>query len=228
MSVNIATDSAIAEMRAKVAQFGRMLYERKLFDAAGGNITARVGDLICMSPRYAGSKHQWQLTPDDVLVVDSDRNIVEGNGQISRETKCHFTLHENFGEHGTAVIHAHSRNLLVFAALKRPIPPVLEATQKFGEIPVVEYAPAHTQNLADNIANAIRGNEARIEKQAAAAIAPWHGLFVMGKDLDAAFDAVERIDNNAYIILMAQTLGLGDALDEKQQELVDAMANFKE
>ena len=30
----------------------------------------------------------------------------------------------------------------------------------------------------------------RIRKQAAGVIARWHGLFVLGKDLDAAFDAV--------------------------------------
>lgn len=228
MSVHIATDPAITAMREKVATFARMLYARQLFDAAGGNITARVGDLLCMTPRYAGSQKQWQLEPEDILVVDFERNILEGDGEISRETSCHFTLQREFAEHGSAVIHAHARHVLVYAALEQPMPVVLEQTQKFGEIPVVEYAPAHTQRLADNIAAAIRGNESRIRKQAAAAIAPWHGLFVIGKDLDAAFDAVERIDVNAYIILMARQLGLSEDLDTKRAKLVESMATFKE
>lgn len=228
MSINIATDAAIAEMRAKVALFGRMLYERHLTDAAGGNITARVGDLLCMTPRYAGSLKQWQLAPEDILVVDLDGNILDGTGAISRETKCHFTLHKTFGDAGKAVIHAHSRNVLVFAAMAKPMPMVLEQTQKFVEIPVVEYAPAHTQDLADRITAAIGQHESSIRKQAAAAIAPWHGLFVMGKDIDAAFDAVERIDTNAYILMMAQSLGMSDVLEEKRRVLVEAMASYKE
>ena len=199
-------DKAIAAMRAKVARFGGWLFERRLTDAAGGNLSARVGDVVCLSPRYAGSKRQWQLQPEDVLLVDLDGNILDGAGEISRESKVHLRLHREFGEHGTGVIHAHARNLLVFAAMGRPLPPVLESTRKFGEIPVVEYAPAHSPQLAENVAGAIRGQESRIRKQAAAAIAPWHGLFVIGKDIDAAFDAVERMALNAYIILIAEMI----------------------
>jgi L-fuculose-phosphate aldolase len=221
-----AQADATAAMRAKIARFGAMLYDRRLFDAAGGNMSARVGDLVCLSPRYAGSIHQWQLKPEQVLVVDLNGNILDGGGQLSRETKVHLRLHREFGEHGTGVIHAHSRNLLVFAAMARPLPPVLEATRKFGEIPVIEYAPAHSMQLSENVAGAIRGQEARIRKQAAAAIAPWHGLFVMGKDIDAAFDAVERIDNNAYIILMAEMLKQSDLLAEQRAALEAACANF--
>ena len=42
-------------------------------------------------------------------------------------------------------------------------------------------------------------------------IAPWHGLFLMGKELNAAFDAVERFNTNAYCILMGMHLGFSDA-----------------
>jgi L-fuculose-phosphate aldolase len=207
-------DSQIAVARAHIAEIGALLFDRQLTDAAGGNISVRVGDKVCISPRYSGSKRQWQLEPGDVLVADMNRSILEGTGQISRESNVHFKLHTEFAEAGTAVIHAHPRNLLVFAALAKSMPPVLEATRKFGEVKVVEYAPAHSPILAENIAGALRGQESRIRKHAAGVIAPWHGLFLMGKDLDAAFDAVERFDVNAYIILTARAAGLGDNLSE--------------
>jgi L-fuculose-phosphate aldolase len=155
-------------------------------------------------------------------------HILDGDGEISRESKVHFRLHREFGEHGTAVIHAHARNLLVFAAMNRPMPPVLEATQKFGTIPVVDYAPAHTSDLAEHVAGGIRGNESRIRKQAAGVIAPWHGLFMMGKDLEATFDAVERIDTNAYCILMGHMLKMSDLMDEQRKGLEAAMAQYKD
>jgi len=83
-----------------------------------------------------------------------------------------------------------------------------------------------TRALADNIAGAIRGNEARIGKQAAGAIAPWHGLFVIGKDLEAAFDAVERMDTNAYILMMAHHLGGSNMLATEREALEAAVARF--
>lgn len=223
----IRNDAAINAMRAKIARFGALLFERRLFDISGGNISARVGEYICITPRYSGSLRQWQLQPEDVLVADMDRNILDGSGDLSRETNAHFRMHQEFREHGTAVIHAHAQNILVFAAMNSPMPTVLESYQKFGTIPVVEYAPAHTPDLAEHVVGGIRGNEARIRKQAAAVIAPWHGLFVMGKDLDAALDAVERLDNNAYIILMSQFMRNNDLMSEQRKAFEEAAARFK-
>jgi L-fuculose-phosphate aldolase len=200
--------TAIDKARADIVRFGAMLFERHLTDAAGGNISVRVGNKICISPRYSGQKRQWALEPHDVLLLDEDGSILEGDGQISRESQVHLKLHRHFKDHGTAVIHCHARNVLVFAAANKPMPPILEANLKFGEIPVVGYAPAHSAQLSENILGAMLGQEARVRKHAAAVIAPWHGLFVMAKDIDAAFDAAERIDTNAYCILMGQHLGL--------------------
>ena len=38
-------------------------------------------------------------------------------------------------------------------------------------------------------------------------MAPRHGLFVLAKNLYDAFDVTERIDTNAYCLLMGKTLG---------------------
>jgi L-fuculose-phosphate aldolase len=228
MSEAIRTDEAIHTMRAKIARCGALLFQRHLTDTGGGNISVRVGEHILLTPRYSGQKYQWQLRPEDVLVVDRDRRILDGAGELSRETKVHFKLHQEFGEHGAAVIHAHARHILVFAAMNRPMPPVLEATQKFGTLPVIAYAPAHSADLAENVAGGIRGQEARIRKQAAGVIAPWHGIFMMGKDLEATFDAVERLDTNAYCILMGQMLKMSDLLEEQRQALEAAASKYRE
>ena len=180
-------------------------------DAAGGNISARVGERVCITPRFAGQKHQWQLRPEHVLVCDLDGNQLEGEGLPSRESKAHFRLYHDFPD-CTSVIHCHPRNVLVFCALDQPMLPVIEATWKFGEIKIVPFSAAHSQGLADGVAGAIAGQEARIRKHAAAVIARWHGLFVAGKDLDAAFDAVERLDTNARIILMSGAMAGGQEI----------------
>ena len=217
----------ISHIRAEIVEAAHRLYERHLLDSAGGNLSVRVDDrLVCMTPRYSGQHLKWNLKPEDVLVVTLDAEIVDGTGQISRESKAHLRLHREFGAPGNAVIHAHARNVLVFAAMNMPMPAVLEATRKFGEVPVVEYAPAHTSNLSDSIVEAIRPEVSRINKQAAAAIAPWHGLFLMGKDLENAADAVERLDTNAYILMMSRHLGADHLMTDQRAQMEQAVADF--
>lgn len=217
----------IYTMRGKIAETGRMLFERHLTDAAGGNISARVGDLICITPRYSGSKHQWHLRPEQVMVSDLQGNMLEGEGEISREAKVHYRLYADFPE-GQAVVHSHAQNALVFASACQPIEPVLEDTLKFGTIRVCQYAPAHSGDLAQFISSEFQGQGERIRKQAAGVLAPWHGLFVMGKNLDAAFDATERIDTNARCILFSRLLPANQPLDPQtiRTELEEAFHRY--
>lgn len=222
------TEQQIIEGREQIAYFGRLLFERFLTDAAGGNLSLRIGNRICLSPRYAGQRYQWHLTPDDVLVTDLDRTVLMGSGQISRESNVHYALHREFGTHGTAVVHCHPRNLLAFAIAQRPLPPILEANRKFGVTPVIDFAPAHSPRLANNVAGAIRGRESAIVKQAAAVIAPWHGLFLMAKDMAAGFDAAERLDNNAYILIMSGMLVGHDAVEASRKRMEEIVGGFSE
>ena len=192
-------------MREKISELGRMLFDRHLTDTAGGNISARVGDKICITPRFAGAKFRWQLSPQQVLVCDSDGNYLEGDGEISREAKVHFKLLKEFPD-GNAVVHGHAQNVLVFAAAGMTIPPIMEDMLKFGDIEVCQFAPAHSEDLSTFVAEKMKAREEAIKKQAAVVIAAWHGVFVLGKDLDAAFDAIDRVDGAARIILMSTLL----------------------
>ena len=179
------SDGALTQTRIKIAETGKMVFGRHLTDAAGGNISVRVGDKVCITPRYSGSRRHWQLQPNQVLVSDLLGNKFDGDGDISRESKVHYRLYKEFPD-GTAVLHSHPRHVMVFVASGQPIEPVLEATLKFGTIPMVKsYAPAHSEKLADRIAEAMQGKAEAIRKYAVAVMAPWHGLFVVGKDLRA-------------------------------------------
>ena len=223
-------DNLLSLTRMKIAETGRMVFERHLTDAAGGNISVRVGDSVCITPRYSGSKRHWQLQPNQVLVSDMSGNKLEGDGDVSRESKVHYRLYQEFPE-ATAVLHSHARNVMVFVASGQPIEPVLEATLKFDTIPLTKrFAPAHSEKLADAIAEALQGKEDAIRKYATAVMAPWHGLFVVGKDLDAAFDLTERIDTNAYCILMSRLLPEGGPMDPEtmRMRLSEAIQSFND
>jgi len=193
------------EIRQQIVETGRLMFDRHLTDTAGGNISVRAGELICISPRFSGSKYQWRLRPDQVLIVDQTGNKLEGEGEISREARVHFRLYKDFPE-GMAVVHSHPRNVMVFATAGQPIMPVWEGTLKFGVIQVCKFAPAHTSDLSESVATVMHGQETALRKQAIAVIAPAHGLFTLGKSLAAAIDATERIDGAAYSILMSKFL----------------------
>ncbi len=203
------------------------MYERHLTDTAGGNISARAGDLVCITPRYTGSKYRWHLRPEQVLVVDADGKKLDGEGEISREAKVHLKLLSEFSMAG-AVVHGHAQNALVFCCAARPLPAVLEDTLKFGTIPVVDFAPAHSSRLAENIHSLIRGQEDRIRKQAAVVLAPWHGVFVLAKDLDAGYDTLERVDTNARCALLLSLLQdkKSDPAASANQALVEALSRI--
>ena len=199
-------DAKIAETRRLIAEAGQMMFERYLTDTAGGNISARVGDLVCITPRYTGYIHHWRIRPEQVLVTDLQGNKIEGEGEISREAETHYKLLNEFPD-GSSVVHAHARNVLALSTiLQEPMLPVLEATLKFGVVDITDYAPSHSGQLAEKVACKLQGREANIRKQAAAVIARFHGMFVLGKDLNAAVDAVERLNINAQIILSSQVM----------------------
>jgi ribose 5-phosphate isomerase B len=227
---NQANKDLLSQTRIKIAETGKLVFARHLTDAAGGNISVRVGENVCITPRYSGSKRHWQLQPNQVLVSDLMGNKLEGDGDISREAKVHYRLYQQFPD-AQAVLHSHARNVMPFVAAGIPIEPILEATLKFGTIPVVNtYFPAHSEKLAEAIVEAVTGKDEAIRKYATAVMAPWHGLFVVGKDLDAAFDLTERIDTNAYIILMSRLLPEGGPIDPEtiQMRLREAIRSFND
>ncbi|HJS18791.1 MAG TPA: ribose 5-phosphate isomerase B [Anaerolineales bacterium] len=229
IQVERSNQDLLTQTRMNIADTGRMVFERHLTDAAGGNISVRMGELVCITPRYSGSRRHWSLQPDQVLVCDLSGSKLAGDGEISREAKAHFKIYQEFPD-AACVLHSHARNVMVFAAAGQPIEPVLEATLKFGTIPVTNFAPSHSQQLADAIVEQLRGKDETIRKYAAAVIAPWHGLFVVGKDLDAAFDLTERIDVNAHCILLGRLLSENGVTDAKfiRTRLSEAIRDFND
>jgi L-fuculose-phosphate aldolase len=202
------------------------MFERKISDLAGGNISMRVDDHVLITPSLASARKFWQLKPEEILILDCNGNLLEGEGKVSRELVTHLALLNAFYPTGKAVVHAHPPNVLVFCAANQTIPPVLECTVKFGEIKLAKYAHGGTQSqeLAQNVLAELRGQEERVAKQAAAVLAPWHGIFAIGKDLNATLDAVERIETNARCILMSRLLMQKDTpLDMQREALYTAI-----
>lgn len=193
-----------------LCRIAKLTFDRKLTDAAGGNLSVRHGDRALVTPRYAGSRYQWDLSPEQICEVDFAGNLLAGAGQTSRELGVHLALYRALPEVG-AVIHAHPFHVQGFIFAGRTIPPTNEYTDKFGEIIYVpDTAASHTDEYGDVVAAAMLPHRARLAKHPLAFLLPWHGIVVAADTLAAAFDTVERVDNSARNVLHAATLGRAD------------------
>jgi L-fuculose-phosphate aldolase len=159
-----------------------------------------------MSPAHAGSSQQWQIEADDVVALDLAGKLVEGPDRRTREWQIHLGIYNAF-ERAGAVIHAQAGYLMTFVAAAKPIPPVLEHTRKFGVIGLTQPARAHSAELARNVVSALQPQQHELEKHAIATLIPQHGIVVVGRTLDDAFDTLERIETNAQAILLGKLLG---------------------
>jgi L-fuculose-phosphate aldolase len=189
--------STIAE---QIVYAGKKMFDRRLTDFSGGNISARQEDQIWITPRFAGSKQHWNLATSDILHGPIHDDTIHGNPRFSREGKAHLAIYRTFPE-AQAVIHAHPFYVLPFCVAEKPIHPPLESAAKFETIKVIPYAPAHSDELAQNIIIGLQGQNHIIKRQAAGLILPRHGIIMAGRDLYATLDAVERINWNAWCIL---------------------------
>ena len=116
------------EMRKEMCKVSKLMWERRLTNAAGGNFAVRVDDnRVLISPSLMSEEKHCELVPEDFLLIDYDRNILEGTGRLSRESLMHCLILQNFKEIG-CTIHAHPFYCMPFVAQAKPIPNVTEAT----------------------------------------------------------------------------------------------------
>ncbi len=182
-----------------LCEAGRIMFSKRLTDMAGGNISLRVGNTVYMSPRYAGQRYHWNLTPEAIVSGDPETDEITQKPEFSREGWSHLYLYRSFPQ-VQAVVHAHPFHVMPYTAFCKPIDPVLEGTQKFGVIGFCEAAPAHSRALAEHVLAAMQGKEAYMHVQAAAVLIPYHGIILAGETFDKTLDALERIDENAYCL----------------------------
>lgn len=189
--------------RALMVEIATLIYERRLTNSAGGNLSCRVGDRIFITPRYLGSKHRWKLREEMVLVFERDREngdlrCIEGDeAQRSRESLMHFACYDSFPD-VNGVIHAHPWNLNVFALAGKSLPPTNQYTEKFGNVAVVPNLPSHSQELADAVVETLAPQQEVLSKNGLGLILHWHGVVTVGRDLADAYDTLDRLEWSAH------------------------------
>ena len=186
------------EMRLEMVTVARLMWERRLTNAAGGNFAVRVDDnRILISPSLMAEKKHGILNPEDFLLIDYEQNILEGEGKLSREGTMHVLILQNFAEIGST-IHAHPFYCMPFVAQSKPIPSMTEATMGRGDVGCIKWTKAYTPELAQNVYQYFEDHRELATKKPIGMIMPKHGVVVSGADIYHAYSMLERIECDAF------------------------------
>jgi len=200
-------------IRRSICEIGKILYDRKLTDSSGGNISVRDGDRIYVSPRGAGYNHQWELEEDLIIITDLCRIPLVGSAEdVSREAATHYYIYQNFPD-VNAVIHGHPINIMAFGAAHMEIPAVSEGTRAIlGNQPITnvpEVLPGSKEQAQEVVNNFKKRREIDPDCPLICSL-PYHGTFAAGKTLNDAFCYTEVADNCAQILIKRDSLFGGD------------------
>lgn len=194
--------------RERVARSGVKMAQAGLVVGTWGNISCRVSreNLVIITP--SGMAYD-SLQPRDIVVVNLDGEIVEGERKPSTELELHLAIYRvRTDVH--AVMHTHSTFASAMAVVRQPIPPLVEDVAQIvgGQVPVAEYAPAGSRQLARNVVAALGRRNAVLLSN--------HGMVGVGGSLDEAFSVCQIVEKAAQIYLWASLVGKPAILSEKE------------
>jgi L-fuculose-phosphate aldolase len=187
----VTTKEAVLETAKKMLADG-------LVEGTSGNISGRLeGGLVCVTP---SSVQYDTMTLEDLVVVDLDGAVVEGERSPTTEKDLHLSTLRRYPELG-AVIHTHAVYATMFALAHEAIPAVIEEVVVYlgGDVPCCEYKGTGTVDLGDEVAS-------RLGDRGAALLAN-HGLVTCAATPQKALFNAALVERTAKIVWGARAMG---------------------
>jgi L-ribulose-5-phosphate 4-epimerase len=204
----------IDAVRRNLAELHEELTRNGLVVWTQGNISERVpeSELVVIKPSGVGYA---DLSPEAMVVVDLDGNVVEGDLSPSSDTATHLYVYRELDWVG-GVAHTHSAYATAWAARGEPIPCVLTAiADEFGgDIPLGPFARIGGEEIGQGIVDTLRDSRSR------AVLMRSHGVFTIGADAREAVKSAVMCEDAARTVLLAHGLG---PLERLSQDDIDAL-----
>ncbi|MCG8308279.1 MAG: L-ribulose-5-phosphate 4-epimerase [Cytophagales bacterium] len=195
------------KLKKKVCKANLDLVKHDLVIFTWGNVSAIDRDKGLMVIKPSGVSYD-NMQPEDMVVMDLDGKVVEGDYKPSSDSKTHLVLYQNFPETG-GVVHTHSEWATIWSQAGQPVPALgtTHADYFYGDIPCtrkltdpeiesdyeLETGNVIVETFHNRDPNAIPG-----------VLVNNHGPFAWGKDADdAVHNAVvlEAVSKMAYYTL---------------------------
>ncbi|MHC4559189.1 MAG: L-ribulose-5-phosphate 4-epimerase [Planctomycetota bacterium] len=197
------------ELKKVVCDANIELQKQKLVIYSWGNVSGmdRSAGVVAIKP--SGVMYD-ELTPDKMVLLDPDGNIIEGTCKPSSDTPTHLELYRNFKAIG-GICHTHSPNATIWAQACRELPcfGTTGADYFYGSIPVTEVMTDEQiqSNYELNTGKAIVRRFAGMDPmKVPAALVANHGPFTWGKNPNAAVEATVVLEQIAAMALGTITI----------------------
>jgi L-ribulose-5-phosphate 4-epimerase len=203
--------------RAEVVRVAQEFERLDLTIGTSGNVSHRVEEGMLITP---STVPYGEITPDDLVVMDLEGEVLDGNRLASIEHKVHLACYTLRPE-VQGVIHSHPRVATAFAAARKPLPAFLD---EFGvyvgkEVRVAPYAMSGSAEIADGVQEAL-GEDSN------AVFLASHGLVTTGTTLAKALMVARQVERAAETYLYTQMLGGPADLPEETQQFFSQVFQF--
>lgn len=191
----------LPELRRIVCDLHAELPKNNLVAWTSGNISARDQESGLVVIKPSGIKFP-DLTPENMVVVNLDGEIVEADYKASSDTASHCYIYRHMpGVNG--VVHTHSRYATAFAILGRAIPCVTTAMgDEFGgPIPCGGFALIGGEEIGQVVVETLK------DSRSPSCLLQNHGVFATGNKVESAVKAAIMTEDNAAIVWTALQLG---------------------
>jgi L-fuculose-phosphate aldolase len=198
----------LAEEREAVAGASRHLARTGLVIGTAGNISARQGDLVAVTPTGADL---GDVTAEMVTVITLDGEVVDGDLAPTSEVPLHTGIYK--ATNALAVTHAHAMASTALSCCHSELPPLHYSCLGLGGAPrTAPYATFGSQELADNVIEALKGRNAAMMQN--------HGSIAYGSKMSEAIERLELLEWLAELYWRASSMGTPHILTDKDFEAI--------
>ena len=205
--------------KEQVVRYGKKLIDRRLTTGSGGNISVynREKNLVAISP---SGLDYYETTPEDIVILDMDGNLVEGKHRPSSEAGMHLAFYKNRAD-VSGIVHTHSKFATAIACMGWELPAVHYLIGMAGHrVKCTGYATYGSDELAKKALETIGDSNAVLLAN--------HGLIALGEDVDRAFSTAEHLEFVSEVYYLTKTLGTPNILsDEDMDEVMKKFGTFR-
>lgn len=191
----------LEELRQIVCDLHAELPKNNLVAWTSGNISARDPETNLVVIKPSGIKFP-DLAPENMVVVDMNGRIVEGDYKASSDTASHCYIYRQMPD-VNGIVHTHSRYATAFATHGRAIPCITTAMgDEFGgDILCGGFALIGGEEIGQIVVETLR------DSRSPACLLQSHGVFTIGPTAEKAVKAAVMTEDNAAIAWASLALG---------------------
>lgn len=200
-------------IKNEIIRYGDIIDSKNFSPGTSGNISVRCGENILIT---ASGSSNGDLAYEDLVLIDFDGNVVEGNKKPSSEKMLHVEFYK-LRPDIKAVVHVHPPFLSSFAAVRKGLeePVMAENVYYFGKIPLANYALPSSKKLVDYTA--------KYFKEYNAVLMANHGFIVGDVNLSEAYLKLEMAESYAQVVFNTHLLGGAVLLNETEIQEIEAL-----